>query len=213
MKRRAVLAGGGAALLSAGTWAWLRHRGLTVDAPEVPLERSVGGRPAPLSGPAFDIRAARTLQVMYDDLLPGSEALGIPSASAAGVFAYLERACKEPGLRPLRDEVLKLARHLDRSSPSTPGERRSFAELDVAERTQVLYAIASDQSPTGRFVPARALETALRLGLEGYLGHPHHGGNQDFVAWSALSIPMPRRRVPAGHDHGDHGDHGAEHGG
>lgn len=195
LSRRAALLGAGGVAVTAGTWAWLRARGLAEDRPEQAIERTPPASAPPLPGPAFDPRAEATLRSLYDELLPGQPELGLPSASEADVFGYVKEAARLPGLRPLRDEVLKLARHLDRAGP------RRFVELDVAERTQLLLAVSSDTGRTGRFVPSRALEAALRLGLEGYLGHPHHGGNQGFVAWEALRIRMPRDRAP----HRSHG--------
>lgn len=191
LTRRGALLGGAGIALSAGTWLWLRERGLTED--RLPIERVPPRRPAPLAGPPFDPRATTTLRALYDELLPGSPEPGLPSASDAGVLGYVAAAAALPGLRPLRDEVLKLARYLDKASPDPS---RRFADLDAAERTQILFAASRDDNPVGRFVPARALEVALRLGLEGYLGHPHHGGNRDFVSWDALDIRMPRKRVP-----------------
>ena len=77
----------------------------------------------------------------------------------------------------LRDEILKLTRYIG----STPIET-AIAEAALNERAR----------PT--FSPARALEATLRLSLEGYLGHPHYGGNRDASVWNALSIAMPRQR-------------------
>jgi hypothetical protein len=204
LSRRALLVGGaGASLVGTGLIAWLRSRGYEVDVPDQPVDRGPPTELVPLSGPPFDVRAREALLVLYALLLPGDPARGLPGADDAGVFAYVERAARIPGLRPLRDDLLKLARFLD--GQAAPAR---FAELDVARQTQLLLAAQADQAPTGRFVPARALEAALRLGLEGYLGHPHHGGNRAFAAWEALDIPMPRERDPlaGGHHHGGHGE-------
>ena len=43
------------------------------------------------------------------------------------------------------------------------------------------------------------MQVTLRLSLEGYLGHPHHGGNPKGEVWSRLSINMPKHRTPGAH--------------
>lgn len=195
--RRAALGVGGVGLVSAGFWTWLRERGYAVDPPPSSMEGEPAPVVLPLSGPPFDLRALAVLEPLLETLLPGG--LGLPSAVEAGVLTYFERAGRLPGLRPVRDDVLKLTRHLDREA--TRRSSAGFASLDAAERTQILLAVGDDHEGRGRFVPARALETTLRFALEGYLGHPHHGGNRAFASWDALRIPMPRDRSPSGHAH------------
>lgn len=210
VSRRSLLAGGaGAALLSGGTWVWLRERGYTEDPPPTRFPRALEPRSSPalvpLSGPPFDPRSREAIAALYGHLLPGDPGRGIPSADEARVFEYVERAARVPGLRPLRNEILKLARYLDqRSAP----ER--FSTLDAARATQIVLDTQEDTRPRGRFVPAQALEAALRLGLEGYLGHPEHGGNPGFIVWEALAIAMPKERSPLTasptHAHGSGGE-------
>lgn len=202
--RRAFLWGSaGAVVVGAGAWAWLRAQGYVEDPPPTPLDRHPGPEVTALGGPAFDPRAEATLIALYGWLLPGHAELGLPSAEQASVFGYVRAAALLPGLRPLRNDILKLARFLDREAQSRlggPPPGPGFSALDEASATQVLLAAQEDEQRRGRFVPARALEAALRLGLEGYLGHPEHGGNRDFVSWDALGIAMPRRREA----HGSH---------
>lgn len=191
--RRAFLVGSaGLATAGAATWAWFQREAV-IDS--VPLSPEPPAALIPLRR-AFDPRATATLTRLLDLLIPGGD--GMPSATAAGVPAYLERAGRVEGLRPLRDELLKLSRHLDRLS-----RPQSFGDLDAARATQLVLEAQADREPKGRFVAARAMEAALRLGLEGYLGHPHHGGNRDFAAWEALRIPMPRERLAHGGHHRD----------
>ncbi len=113
---------------------------------------------------------------------------------------FLVTASRQPGLGPVRNDILKLTRYLDRGAQSERGVR--FAELtDRALQTQLVKQAADNPSKIGRFVPALAVEATLRLSLEGYLGHPYYGGNQDYSVWQALQISMPRDRQPH-HHHG-----------
>lgn len=189
-RRRAFLAAGAGLTVGGATWAWFRQEAGLDERPRVAEPPAV---PVPLKR-AFDARATDTLARLYALLLPGGGAL--PSALDAGVLSYVEQAGRVAGLRPLRDEVLKLSRHLDRIA-----EPLRFAETDDARATQLTLEVQADDAPRGRFIPSRGLEAALRLGLEGYLGHPHHGGNEAFKAWDALNIRMPRERVALGHHH------------
>lgn len=200
--RRTFLAGGlAAAALGGGTWAWLRARGYAI---EPPLDvGGAEGRPkvAALPGAPYPPRALETLPPLVDVLLPGEPDLSLPSGSDAGVVDFLVSASRSPGLTPLRNDVLKLTRWLDRAAQSEAGVR--FVDLsDPTTRAAVVGRAAQHTSAIGRFVPAVALEATLRLCLEGYLGHPHHGGNRGAAVWDALSIPMPRERTPAHHHHG-----------
>ncbi len=197
LTRRGLLAGAGAVTLGSGTYAWLRAQGYELDPAPEPMRGEPAPPVPPLGGPPFDPRSRETLLALCEHLLPGG--LGLPSATEAGVFRYVEAAARLPGLRPVRDDLLKLARWLDaRSRPSR------FIELDREAAKALLTTAATETTRTGRFVPARALEVALRFSLEGYLGHPAHGGNEGFSAWEALSIPMPREREPLAHGGHDH---------
>lgn len=190
MKRRTFVIGGvGAAVVSAGTYAWLRQRGYEVD----PRPTSWAGEPrdraAVLAFAPFDKRALATLTIVVDLLLPGDETLGLPSGGAAGVVDFLNTACRTPGFLPVRNDVLKLMRHMDIVAQRVRGRR--FVDLEEADRSAALEEVrrGGDERPT--FKPRAALEVLLRLSLEGYLGHPKHGGNKDGTVWKALSIPMP----------------------
>lgn len=200
--RRAFLIGGlSAATLGAGTWAWLRSQGY-----QVSPARSPSGGPghpplAALPGAPYPPRALATLQALVEILLPGDADLSLPPGSDAGVVEFLQSASREPGLGAVRNDILKLTRFLDQGAQSLRGVR--FSELtDPAAQAQLVAEAAAEQNPRGRFVPARAVEATLRLCLEGYLGHPHHGGNRDFSVWQALNIPMTRDRSPAHVHHG-----------
>ncbi|MEL6189167.1 MAG: gluconate 2-dehydrogenase subunit 3 family protein [Myxococcota bacterium] len=191
---RGAAAAAAGTTLGGATWAW--YQNTRAQAPGAPAFVPEVQPVLPDLERAFDPRATVALGALFPVLLPSRE--GLPGAAPARVFDYVERALRQGRLRPLRNELLKLARYLDRLSAP-----KRFADLDIARLTQILLEVQSDSARKGTFVPQRALEVALRLGLEGYLGHPHHGGNRAFVAWEALEIPMPRRRdsgAPRGHE-------------
>jgi hypothetical protein len=203
VERRTFLAlGVGAAALGAGTYAWLRAKGYAVDPPLPPGGGDPRAPTAALPGAPYPAPALATLAPLLEVLLPGDPDLGLPSAGEAGVLEFLTAASRAPGLTPVRNDILKLTRFLDQQAQGLAGVRFS-ALTDPDERRRVVAEAAEDATPRGRFVPAQATEVTLRLALEGYLGHPFHGGNRDARVWQALSIDMPRDRAPA-HIHGAH---------
>jgi len=158
-------------------------------------------RLAALPGAPYPPLALATLRPLVDVLLPGDPDLALPSGQAAGVIEFLISASAAPGLTPVRNDVLKLTRFLDRMAQGLRGVRFSALSDPEDQRTLVQEASA-DHAARGRFVPARAVEATLRLSLEGYLGHPHHGANRDFKVWRALGINMPEDRSPQHQHHG-----------
>src|SRR5262245_27897736 len=111
--RRTFIIVGGATVLGAGTYAWLRKLGYEVD-PAMDAERgSARSKAAALAVEPFDPRALEVLGVLIDHLIPGDPARALPAASAAGVLDYLVLAARSPGMGAVRNEVLKLTRHLD----------------------------------------------------------------------------------------------------
>ncbi|MEM7675531.1 MAG: gluconate 2-dehydrogenase subunit 3 family protein [Myxococcota bacterium] len=199
MSRRTFLLGslGAATALSAGTYAWLRRQGYEID-PGPPLPEE--GRPpiADLPSAPFDPRAREVLAVVLDQLLPGDPAIQLPSAAEAGVLNFLDRACRHRGLRAVRADVLKLCRDLDLRAMRRFDKQR-YPALSADQRDGLLAEVRVQTNGRGRYRPQRALHTTLRIALEGYLGHPDHGGNRDARVWDALHIAMPRSTE--GHTH------------
>lgn len=197
MKRRAFLIGGlGAVTLGAGSYAWLRRWGAAIDP-------KPGKKPAQLrqqrpfaealKGPAFDPAALATLTALVDRLLPETD--GLPGGVELGVVGYLSRAARLPGLGGLRNAILELTRFLDRLAEKRFGQA-SFQKLSASEQDSLLQESEKTTQTGGGFDPSRALKVTLRLCLEGYLGHPAHGGNLGGEAWTALRIAMPMNRGP-----------------
>ncbi|MEQ8274898.1 MAG: gluconate 2-dehydrogenase subunit 3 family protein [Deltaproteobacteria bacterium] len=198
IKRRTfVVAGVGTVALGAGTWAWLRERGYDVDPHPAPPQGEQRAPVGPLAFTPFDPVALKILGTVVGILIPGDETLGLPSAVEAGVVEFLVRASALPGMLPVRNDLLKLTRHIDIVAQRHRGVR--FDELDDATRRAVIDDVRAGGDKRRTFDPRGALETLLRLSLEGYLGHPRHGGNAGAKTWAALEIDMPRD-VEAGHE-------------
>jgi hypothetical protein len=184
--RRTFVVAGGALAVGAGTYAWLRRLGYDVD-PSLASPRASRSKAGALANDAFDAPALPTLAALADLLIPGDPARKLPSAADAGVVDYLLSAARAPGLLPVRNEILKLCRLLDRlAAPAR------FAELDPEAQQRAIGEVLEGRHDRGAFEGGRAVEATLRLALEGYLGHPDHGGNRSAVAWDAFAIGMPR---------------------
>lgn len=125
----------------------------------------------------------RRLAAVVDRLLPGG--FGLPSASEAGVPAYLERALA--GDPPSTALVLAAVTGLDALARAECG--RPFPACGEAECETLLRRGFASADPRLRGGLVRLLE----LALEGYLAHPEHGGNRDAQVWRALGIDIPLR--------------------
>jgi len=193
-RRKFLVVGAGAVGgLSAATYFWLRAKSDALD-PGTGPRGTPHPAAEPLVGEPFDAPALATLRRLLDDLLPHTESL--PSATESKVDVFIVRAVALPGLGNLRNALLKLTRHLDLQGKA---DGLRYSNQPNEARAQILRSVAEGEEGRGAFRPKEALELTLRLALEGYLGHPDHGGNAGAAAWDALSIDMPRKRDPWGH--------------
>jgi hypothetical protein len=200
--RRFFVLGGITAIgAGAGAYAWFQQVGEQVDPPR----RAPGdqrGKDGPLSHAPFDPRALATLSVLVDDLLPGLAAEGLPKASEVGVMDHVIQAVQEPGFSYVRLDILKLTRAVDLSAKERGA--KSFAELGQEDRAAIIHQAVDGDASRGGFRSDVAMEVLMTLALEGYLGHPAHGGNRDGVVWKALGVRMPLNRDGM---HGEHHPH------
>src|SRR5688572_8618896 len=110
--RRTFIIVGGASVIGAGTYAWLRKMGYEVD-PAIDPRRESRAKIGPLPYEPFDPAALAMLGTLVDHLIPGDPSRNLPSGRDAGVLDYLVAAARAPGMAALRDELLKLTRYLD----------------------------------------------------------------------------------------------------
>ena len=171
--------------------------GYQVDRAPRPFHRKSRPGQQALAFAPFDARSLATLTLLFDHLLPGDPELGLPSAGEVGVTDYVNQTAAAPGFLAIRNELIRLIRTLDLLSKKH--FKNIFKAIEGAARENVILRLSQGEGRQGRFYPTRALHLAMRLGVEGYLSHPHHGGNTEHRAWEALRIPMPRHRSPHHH--------------
>jgi gluconate 2-dehydrogenase gamma chain len=120
---------------------------------------------------------ARTLTVICDQIIPADD---FPSASQAGVLAYIDRQLIRHYRRHQKAyrEGLEMAGRMG-------AERfgRELAELTPAQQVEIV----SDLSQRNRAF----FELVRNHTFEGYYGSPRHGGNRDAVSWRMLGLPEP----------------------
>lgn len=116
-------------------------------------------------------RTADPLAALVDAVLPAGH--GLPGAIEVGVMTYLERTLAEPRFAGVARLLRDGARELERT-------HGPLGERSLSERLQALAA-----------APPVFTAALVDFTLEGYLGHPAHGGNRDGRVWAALAVPIP----------------------
>lgn len=131
----------------------------------------------------LDATHALALDAMLDALLPRGE--GRPGARDTGVLVYVDRQLGEPAFAGFQRLVRDGLQRLDawaRSDGAT-----SFDTLTPEARVALLGRVQRGETP-GRFPSARFFAIVHTFALEGHLGDPRHGGNQDRRGWQWLAI-------------------------
>lgn len=160
---------------------WSRRRFLqtallAAAARRIPAARAADAPDAPISG---DAAADRVLSAAVDALLPGPGSG--PSARDAAVAAHLAGVAADPAFAGVRALWRRGALALDRLAGTESG--RPFTALDDDARTALLAgALRGDAGGHSALLTPFAL-ALLEFSLEGYLGHPRHGGNRDARVW------------------------------
>ncbi|WP_127534355.1 GMC family oxidoreductase [Paenibacillus kobensis] len=144
--------------------------------------------------------ASLLLKAISDRVIPKDE---WPSATDAGVLAYLERHAVqdaaawadviEPGLRALNAEAF--VRH-----------GQSFPELSAEEQDRLLHDAEIDSLRDWSVSPKHFFNTLLNLVAEGYYGNPEAGGNNGGKSWEMIgfrpgivtdtAVPAPEADLP-----------------
>lgn len=125
--------------------------------------------------PPLNPTRRRTLEAVVERLIPSDD--GRPGAREARVIDYVDRALAHRYNASLRQPVREFCDLVEKVAAADWG--RAFTELEPLEQDQVL---AAAQGTTHTF------EDVLELSLEGFLGHPRHGGNRDGVGWSFIGF-------------------------
>lgn len=156
---------------------------------------------APTSSPSTritgDASADAVLNAALNALLPATGPG--PSAAVARVADHLAVVAALPEFQGLRD-------HWQRSAPLLDAFVREQAGAEFAALPATRAAALLTECATS--APA-ALQTLLRslreVAMEGYFGHPRHGGNPDGVVWKAYGLEQMMRTL-------DSTTHAATHG-
>lgn len=123
-----------------------------------------------------------TLKAVADRMIPKDK---WPSATEAGVLAYLERHAVqddagwtgviEPGLHALHAEALE-------------GHERPFWELSARDQDRLLRDAELDSFQNWPISSKRFFDTLLSLVVEGYYGNPEAGGNIGGKSWEMIGF-------------------------
>lgn len=124
-----------------------------------------------------------TLAAVSERILPSDE-LG-PGAKEAGVRGFLEKTLADERLAHLVPLLKRASAFLDRAAKAEHG-KASFAALPVEAQDDLLQRLGANKMRPNGFQGATFLRIMVALTLEGFLGHPRHGGNQGEVAWQWL---------------------------
>lgn len=129
---------------------------------------------------------ARTLTAICDQIIPADN---FPSASQAGVIAYIDRQLMR-SYRRHRIIYRGGLQQADAMSRSRFGH--DLAELPPPQQFQLVSAF-EQQNRT-------FFDLVRNHTLEGYYGSPRHGGNRDAVSWRMLGLDEPPLRGRAQYD-------------
>lgn len=177
--RNAAFASGGVYLVE---WGWACKR-------EPHPAPPPAAAPAPLtsSHQVFTDAEFKTLTAAVDRLLPKDQD---PGGVEAGVPAYFDRAFTNPDLHRMREDFIAGLAALDRAS--LRAHQLPFAAAPAPAQDALLRRFATMPPTSGE---AHFYETLITFALEGFLGDPVYGGNQQRCGWALVGFdpgpPMP----------------------
>ncbi len=117
-----------------------------------------------------------TLGAAVERILPTDQD---PGAKEANVIEFLDRELAHPGAPGVTAVIMSGITALDRLSVRHGGQR--FAALSPEEQDEILREV-QNKSARGRDFIA----FLVYLTLEGFLGDPKYGGNQNGVGWKMI---------------------------
>lgn len=143
---------------------------------------------ATTEGPGFRWLApdeVPTMQAALDRILPASGDYGFPGAEETHVIRYVDGQLAEPHFAGFARLVRHGLKFLDRVARKEKGAMR-FHLLPPAQQDEVLRMFQTQSVPGLKYPSARFFEILWTFALEGYFGHPRHGGNAGQLAWNAI---------------------------
>ena len=133
----------------------------------------------------LDDSQLRCLEALLDAIIPPDD---FPGAVDAGVGDYLLHQL-DGDLSALLPTYQQWLRDLDAESRAVRG--RSFAELDLAERTSLLERIEQGEVATDWSLdPAPFFRQVVEHCTEGYYSDPDNGGNRDGIGWKMIGYEV-----------------------
>ena len=133
----------------------------------------------------LDDSQLRCLEALLDAIIPPDD---FPGAVDAGVGDYLLRQLAGD-LSALLPTYQQWLRDLEAESRAIRG--RSFAELDLAERTTLLKSVElGEVAADWSLEPAPFFRQIVEHCAEGYYSDPDNGGNRDGIGWQMIGYEV-----------------------
>ena len=133
----------------------------------------------------LDTAQTETLQALVDTIIPEDDFAG---GWEAGVGIYLLRQFEGD-----LSELLPLYRQWlgDLNGEAAAVTGRSFAELNLANRTSLLEAIeVGDIKSRWEVEPSTLFAMIVEHCTEGFYADPGNGGNRDGIAWKMVGFEV-----------------------
>lgn len=121
-----------------------------------------------------------------------------PGAQDAGVPVYIDRMLQTPELTRMRQDFIQGVAALERRSLRM--FQVGFAQATPAQQDELLSLFKDSPAGSGE---AHFFELLMVLTLEGFLGDPSYGGNQEQVGWKLVgfdTVGTVASAPPEGHD-------------
>lgn len=133
----------------------------------------------------LDNSQMRSLEALLDAIIPPDD---FPGAVEAGVSDFLLRQLAGD-LAELLPTYQSWLSDLDVESRAIWG--RSFAELDLEERTSLLVSVEQGEVATDwSLEPAPFFRQVVEHCAEGYYSDPDNGGNRDGIGWKMIGYEV-----------------------
>lgn len=156
----------------------------TSEPPAPPAEEPLG---------FFSEEEGKVMRAALERILPEDEPPGSPGAERAGVIHFIDRELQKEHFKPFAPLFRNGARYLDVVAKREAGG--PFAEVKVTEQDRILGQFQTRSVENLRYPTDRFFELLHGFALEGYLGHPRHGGNKDKLAWQWVEIDPSCRHM------------------